>query len=117
MAAGKSSLASIFKELGAQIIDADELARRVVAKGSKTLEKIVAEFGPEIIGPGGDLNRSALAEIVFADSSKRLALEQITHPEIKKLARQEHQKLSDTSPFKHTCSIRVSIVLRKRYAV
>ena len=80
IASGKSTVSAILDELGAVIIDADVLAREVVAKGTPGLEKVVAEFGPELLTPDGDLDRPAMGRLVFADEEKRRALEAIVHP-------------------------------------
>ncbi|MCI9625267.1 MAG: dephospho-CoA kinase [Clostridia bacterium] len=90
--AGKSAAAQIFRALGAYIIDADELAHRVVAPGQPTLDEICRVFGQEMLLPDGTLHRRALGSLVFADAKKRKQLEQITHPQILALTRQELQK-------------------------
>jgi dephospho-CoA kinase len=77
---GKSTVSAILDELGAVIIDADVLAREVVAKGTPGLDAVVAEFGPELLTPDGDLDRPAMGRLVFADEEKRRALEAIVHP-------------------------------------
>lgn len=77
--AGKSSVCNEFKKCGAQIIDADKIARQVVQKGKPALEEIVCAFGKDIITPDGDLNRKKLGGIVFADSNKLNILNKITH--------------------------------------
>lgn len=82
IASGKSTVSNMFRELGASVIDADQLARRVVKKGSRALEEIQAAFGEDVITPAGDLNRPRLAEIIFSDANARRELEAITHPRI-----------------------------------
>ncbi len=79
---GKSTVSAMFAELGAHVIDADAIAREVVAPGSDGWRAIVDEFGPEILSPDGALDRGALAEIVFTDDSARARLNAITHPRI-----------------------------------
>lgn len=86
IASGKSSVASLFAQLGAAIVDADQLAREAVQPGSAALAAIVRAFGPGILLPDGTLDRSALGAIIFADAAARQRLEQITHPAIKELA-------------------------------
>lgn len=83
VASGKSTVSAILRGLGAVVIDADELAREVVAAGTPGLDEVVAEFGPEVLGPGGDLDRVALGSIVFADPGRRAALEAIIHPRVR----------------------------------
>jgi dephospho-CoA kinase len=72
----------IFAELGALVIDSDQLAREVVERGSKGFDLIVTEFGDEIL-KNGDLDRAALASLIFKDPKKRAKLEEITHPLIR----------------------------------
>lgn len=80
IASGKSTVAAMFTELGAVVIDSDQLAREVVAKGTPGLAAIVERFGPDILTPEGELDRPKMAEIVFADPDRRKELEAITHP-------------------------------------
>ncbi len=80
--AGKSTVAARLRELGATVIDADALAREVLAPGSEGLHEVVQEFGAGVLRPDGGLDRAALARIVFADPARRRRLEQITHPRI-----------------------------------
>lgn len=86
--AGKSSVARRLTELGALVVDADALAREVLAPGSEGLAAVVAEFGPEVLDGDGGLDRAALARVVFADADRRAALERITHPRIAALTAQ-----------------------------
>jgi dephospho-CoA kinase len=80
VASGKSSVSGILRELGAVVIDADQLAREVVAKGTPGLERVVAAFGPEVLTPDGEMDRAAVGAIVFADEAQRRVLESIVHP-------------------------------------
>lgn len=80
IASGKSTVSAILAELGAVVIDADRLAREVVAKGTPGVEQVVAAFGPEILGPDGEMDRATVGRIVFADERKRKVLEAIVHP-------------------------------------
>jgi dephospho-CoA kinase len=83
IASGKSYVASLFGELGASTVDADQVAREVVVPGSTGLVQVVGAFGFEILLPSGELDRVKLGEIVFADAEKRIELEKILHPLIK----------------------------------
>jgi dephospho-CoA kinase len=83
VAAGKSTVARILDELGAVLVDADVLAREVVAKGTTGLEEVVEAFGPEILTDDGELDRPAMGAIVFADAEKRRVLEGIIHPRVR----------------------------------
>lgn len=80
---GKSTVASIFSELGADVIDADDLARQIVEPGQPALAEIQEAFGPAVIESDGRLDRKRLAEIVFADPGARARLNAITHPRIR----------------------------------
>ena len=79
---GKSAVAAVLAERGATVIDADVLAREVVAPGSDGLREIAAAW-PEAVGPDGALDRPALAGIVFADDGARARLNAITHPRVR----------------------------------
>jgi len=80
IAAGKSLVAARFADLGAVLIDADLLAREVVAPGTPGLAAVRAAFGAGVLGPDGGLDRAALAEQVFADPAARRRLNAIVHP-------------------------------------
>jgi dephospho-CoA kinase len=80
---GKSTVGQIFGDLGAIVTDSDQLARDVVKRGTTGFDQIIAAFGDEVL-KNGDLNRAALADLVFKDPAKRKQLEQITHPLIRK---------------------------------
>ena len=81
IAAGKSSVAGVWRRLGARVIDADQLAREAVAPGSEALAAIAGTWGEEVIR-NGELDRSALRDIVFSDSVARARLEAIVHPRV-----------------------------------
>lgn len=80
--AGKSTVASRLAELGAVVVDADQMARAVVAPGTEGLAEVVATFGPQVVTSSGELDRAALGRIVFSDEAARRRLEAITHPRI-----------------------------------
>jgi dephospho-CoA kinase len=82
IATGKSYCAGKFASLGVPVIDADRLAREVVAPGTAGLAAIVARFGPSILRTDGALDRAALARIVFSDRLARADLEAIVHPDV-----------------------------------
>jgi dephospho-CoA kinase len=83
IATGKSTVAAIFEEAGARLIDADRIARETVRKGSPAYRDIVAHFGTDILFGDGEIDRKRLAAIVFNDSSEQRALEHIVHPQVK----------------------------------
>src|SRR3954464_9220598 len=80
IASGKSTVSAILRELGAVVIDADQLARDVVAKGTPGLQRVVDEFGPELLTADGELDRAAVGALVFTDEAARRRLEAIVHP-------------------------------------
>ena len=80
---GKSTVGQMFQDLGAIVTDSDQLARDVVERGTTGFDQIIGAFGDEVL-KNGDLNRAALADLVFKDPAKRKQLEQITHPLIRK---------------------------------
>jgi dephospho-CoA kinase len=82
IASGKSTVARMLSELGAPIIDADQVARDVVAPGQPALAEVAHAFGPEVLLPDGTLDRKRLGAIVFAEPEKRRVLNGITHPRI-----------------------------------
>lgn len=79
---GKSTVAARLAELGAEVIDADVIAREVVEPGGPALPGLVERFGDGILQDDGSLNRSALADIAFADADARADLDRLTHPHI-----------------------------------
>ncbi len=81
--AGKSAVAKRLAKRGALIIDADRLARKVVAAGTDGLAAVVAAFGPDVLGPEGRLDRPALGARVFGDEAARRRLESIIHPRVR----------------------------------
>lgn len=82
IASGKSTVADVWRRLGARVVDADELARQAVEPGSPALRRIVARWGVELLEPSGALDRGALRQIVFRDPEARAELEAIVHPQV-----------------------------------
>ena len=80
---GKSTFSELIRKKGFFVLDADVLAKKNLEKTSPAFGKIVAEFGNKILNSEGDIDRAALAQIVFSDKSKLEKLESITHPEIR----------------------------------
>lgn len=85
IASGKSTVSRILGTLGAEIIDADRIAREVVEPGQKCLDMIVEEFGKGVLKSDGTLDRKKLGAIVFGDSLKLKRINEITHPEIRRV--------------------------------
>ena len=83
LATGKSTVSAILRSLGCVVLDADQLARDVVAPGEPALAAIVEAFGPDVLGPDGALDRKRLGALVFTDPARRRRLEAITHPAIR----------------------------------
>lgn len=94
IATGKSAVASMLRELGAEVVDADQLAREIVEPGREAWKEIVEAFGKEILRPDQTIDREKLRRIVFQDDKARKRLEAITHPRIRALAQQKIQKLA-----------------------
>ena len=86
IASGKSTAAARLAELGAKVIDHDLLAGEAVAPGSDGLARVAAEFGADVVGRDGTLDRPALGAIVFADPEARTRLNAIVHPIVLRLA-------------------------------
>jgi dephospho-CoA kinase len=80
IASGKSAVSQRLASYGAVVVDADAVAREVVAPGTPGLAEVVTAFGTQILGPDGSLDRAAMARIVFADPQRRAALNAIVHP-------------------------------------
>ena len=91
---GKSTVARRWVELGATEIDADVLAREVVAPGSTGLSLVAKQFGSEVLAADGTLDRAALAKIAFSSEENRKLLENILHPLIQQLALEKVEGLS-----------------------
>ena len=83
VASGKSTVARLLDELGAVVVDADVLAREVVAPGTDGLAEVVAAFGAGVVTGDGALDRPALGAVVFADEARRRDLEGIIHPRVR----------------------------------
>ena len=78
--AGKSAASEMFRRHGAEVIDVDGLGRDVLEPGGGAYEAVITRFGERIVAPGGQIDRAALAGIVFADREDLDALEAISHP-------------------------------------
>ena len=95
---GKSFVASVLAELGCHVLDADDVAREVVATGSAGLRDVVAEFGDQILRNDGTLDRSKLGTLVFENAEKRAVLNSILHPYIIALQDRRLRELEATDP-------------------
>ena len=97
IASGKSAAAAAFEALAVPVVDADRVAREVVEPGRPALAAVVAEFGPDMVGANGRLDRARLRRIVFADPERRRRLEAVLHPAIRAAMASEVAAL--TSPY------------------
>ena len=93
---GKSTVAAMLEARGAVVFDADEFARQAVAAGTPGFRRVVETFGEGVVGPDGELDRAAVAAIVFDDPEQRARLEAIVHPEVAGLLRESLEPLRDT---------------------
>ena len=91
---GKSLVANYFFTLGAQVIDADQLARQAIERGSAGFDEVISNFGDSIL-KDGDIDRRKLGEIVFSDPEKRKRLESIIHPIVQKGLADARKNLSE----------------------
>lgn len=82
--AGKSLVAQYFSELGARVVDADQLSRIAIERGSEGFDEVITRFGESVLR-NGDIDRKALGEIVFKDKSAKADLEAIIHPRVREL--------------------------------
>ncbi len=98
MGAGKSTVSAYLRVLGARVLDADVAARKAVEPGSEGLRLLVARYGTAILGPDGSLNRRALANVIFASDSERLAVNAILHPMVRTIMLQEEREIREAEP-------------------
>ncbi len=98
IATGKSTIARMFQKCGAHLIDADVVARQIVAPGQPAWREIVAHFGQEILRETGELDRKQLGAIIFQHPEERQALNHITHPRVIAEIRREEARLHLRSP-------------------
>lgn len=95
IASGKSSVARVWRSLGARVIDADELARRAVRPGTPALAAIAERWGPRVLDARGELDREAVRGIVFAEPAERKWLESVVHPAVATLRDAEHRAAAE----------------------
>ena len=105
---GKSVAGDFFEDLGAVVVDADQLAREVVERGTHGFDELVAAFGDEIL-TNGLLDRSKLAQIVFADKKELLRLEEIIHPRVL----QAFEEIVKASPLDSVIIYQIPILVEK----
>ena len=95
IASGKSTVASLFREWGAEVIDADQLVREVQAPGTPVLLAIARRFGTSVLRPDGSLDRGQLRSMVFSDPQALADLNRLVHPAVKKLREQRLERLRE----------------------
>lgn len=98
IASGKSTVARRLRELGAVVVDADQVARDVVEPGTPALARIADEFGGGVIAADGSLDRAAMGAIIFGDEAARRALNAITHPAVGERSRALFAAARDADP-------------------
>jgi len=98
MGSGKTLAASFFHELGAHILDADVICRKLVEPGQPALKEISEYFGKSIIDKSGNLDRKKLAQIIFCDLKKKNDLENILHPRVFEFENLEYKNISQKHP-------------------
>jgi len=96
IASGKTTVANMFAELGAVVIDTDVIAREVVAPGQPALDEIAQTFGKAMLTAAGGLDRVAMRQLVFSDSDARKRLEAIVHPRIQDETRRQSEDAGGT---------------------
>jgi len=94
---GKTTVADMFAELGIMIIDADEIARTLTAKNAPCVDLIAEHFGEQVLLKKGELNRAALRQIIFNKPEAKNWLEQLLHPRIRHIIKEEIEQV--TSPY------------------
>jgi dephospho-CoA kinase len=109
IATGKSACLRRFGQLGAATLDADVVARAVVAPGTPALERIVRRFGESIVGADGALDRHALGQIVFDDVAARRDLEAIVHPAVYDAVERWFRQLEGQGPPAHSAAVTIGI--------
>jgi len=98
IASGKSTVDRMLVELGAHLVDTDQLARQAVEPGSPALAEIAQAFGPEMIAPDGSLDRERMRALAFGDPQARAKLNAIVHPRINQLVAAELTRLAVQDP-------------------
>lgn len=93
IASGKSTVVRMLRELGAEVVDADVLAREVTSPGEPALTEIAAAFGEDVLLPSGELDRKKLGALVFSDRERRERLNAIVHPRVRERIRRRLEEI------------------------
>jgi dephospho-CoA kinase len=112
--AGKSTVAQFFSELGANVVDADQLARIAIERGSEGFDEVIARFGQEILS-NGDIDRKALAAIIFSDPAAKSDLEAIVHPRVQALFAQARTENDPSIPMIYEIPLLVETDAAKKF--
>lgn len=108
---GKSTVSHHFESLGVPVIDADVIARELVAPGQPALQEIAQQFGPELISADGTLDRAQLRQRVFEDDEERKRLEAILHPKVRDSMSQRVAALRDSSTPPAYCVLSIPLLI------
>ncbi|WP_339316245.1 dephospho-CoA kinase [Paenibacillus sp. FSL R10-2734] len=100
IASGKSTVSALLVSKGARLVDADVIAREVMLPGHEVLAAAVKQFGSEILSPDGTLNRGKLGDIVFRDPAALQALNNLTHPAIRREIKERMNSMEEEDPKK-----------------
>ncbi len=122
--AGKSTVCCELQKIGAEIVDCDKIARKIVEKGQPALQEIVDAFGTEILDTDGNLDRKKMSSIVFSNSERLSALNRITHKHIfEQMRKQMEESLSEVivldvpllfqCDFPFECDVTVAVIAEK----
>ena len=117
VASGKSTVAAVLADLGAVVVDSDQIAREVVAPGTSGLAAVVAAFGVGVLGDDGALDRAALGRLVFADDEARRRLEQVVHPRVRARAAEVEAEAAPGSLVVHDIPLLVETGQGERFPV
>jgi dephospho-CoA kinase len=98
IATGKSTVAAVFQQAGARLIDADRIARDAVRQGTPAYAEILAHFGAGILLPGGEIDRKRLAAIIFNNPAQQRVLEDIVHPRVKEETTRQLDRIRQEQP-------------------
>ena len=98
IASGKSTVAARMRELGLPVLNADQLAHRLMEPGQPAYNEVVREFGSEVVAPGGALDRRKLGDIVFRDAAKRELLNGIVHPRVIEAREEQLREMQKENP-------------------
>lgn len=93
IATGKSTVSAIFQEHGIPVVDADRIAHQLMKKDTEVYRDLVEAFGPEILGPSGEIAREKLGRIVFYDDTQLARLNRIVHPAVKRVMLEQVKQL------------------------